>query len=183
LNKNEESVEQSFLIHSKFEKASGSKINYEKTNGLFIGRLREKRPRLANISWISDNIKMLGVFHGYTVDTDDIWKKNINKMKSCTQVWKTRNLTFKGNNLIVENFLLAQMRFETEMRGIPEKYKKEVNDLIWKFIWDNKPNHIDRSVCCLNINEGGMRMINIDNFVKSKQIQFIYKIINSEVDS
>jgi hypothetical protein len=32
------------------------------------------------------------------------------------------------------------MGFETEMRGIPEKYKKEVNDLIWKFLWDNKPN-------------------------------------------
>ena len=49
-------------------------------------------------------------------------KKNINKMKSCTQVWKTRNLTFKGKTLIVKIFLLAQMRemrFETEMRGIP----------------------------------------------------------------
>jgi hypothetical protein len=28
-----------------------------------------------------------------------------------------------------------------------------------------------------------MGMINIDNFVKSKQIKFIYKIINSEMDS
>ena len=46
-------------------------------------------------------------------------------MKSCTQVWKTRNLTFKGKTLIVNIFLLAQMGFETEMRGIPEKYKKE----------------------------------------------------------
>ena len=26
-------------------------------------------------------------------------------------------------------------------------------------------------------------MINIDNFVKSKQIKFIYKIINSEMES
>ena len=32
--------------------------------------------------------------------------------------------------------------------GEPEKYKKEVNDLIWKFIWDNKPNQIERNVCC-----------------------------------
>jgi hypothetical protein len=64
----------------------------------------------------------------------------INKMKSCTQVWKTRHLTFKGKTLIVKNFLLDQMGFETGMRGIPEKYKKEVNDLLWKFIWDNKPN-------------------------------------------
>ena len=91
-------------------------------------------------------------------------------MKSCTQVWKTRNLTFKGKTLIVKNFLLAQMGFETEMRWIPEKYKKEVNYLIWKFLWDNKPNQIERNVCCLNINAGGMGMINIDNFVKSKQI-------------
>ena len=38
-NKNEESVEQAFKALVKYEKASGSKINYEKTNGLFIGRL------------------------------------------------------------------------------------------------------------------------------------------------
>jgi hypothetical protein len=24
-----------------------------------------------------------------------------------------------------------------------------VNDLIWKFLWDNKPNQIERNVCCL----------------------------------
>ena len=67
------------------KKTSGSKINYEKSKGLFIGRLKEKRPRLTNISWISDNIKTLGIFHEYNIDTDDIWK-NINQMKSCTQV-------------------------------------------------------------------------------------------------
>jgi hypothetical protein len=38
------------------------------------------------------------------------------------------------------------MGFENEMRGIPEKYKKEVNNLTWKFLWDNKPNQIERNV-------------------------------------
>jgi hypothetical protein len=104
-------------------------------------------------------------------------------MKSCTQVRITRNITFKGKTLIIKKFLLAQMGFETEMRGIQEKYKKEVNDLIWKFLWDNKPNQIERNVCCLNINEGGMGIINIDNFVKGKQIKCMYKIINSEMDA
>ena len=51
-------------------------------------------------------------------------KTIINKMKSCIQVWKTRNLTFKGKTVIVKKFLLTQMGFETEMRGISEKYKK-----------------------------------------------------------
>jgi hypothetical protein len=55
--------------------------------------------------------------------------------------------------------------------------------LIWKFIWDNKPNQIERNVCCLNINQGGMGIISIDYFVIGKQIQCIYKIINSQMDS
>jgi hypothetical protein len=37
LNKNEEFVEQSFLVLSEFEKASGSKINYEKNTTCLIG--------------------------------------------------------------------------------------------------------------------------------------------------
>jgi hypothetical protein len=32
-----------------------------------------------------------------------------------------------------------------------------------------------RNVWCLNINEGGMGMINIDNYVKSKEMQSIWK--------
>jgi hypothetical protein len=42
--------------------------------GLFIGRLRGKRPRLTNMSWISDNIKTLGVFHGYNIHFLDLAK-------------------------------------------------------------------------------------------------------------
>jgi hypothetical protein len=58
-----------------------------------------------------------------------------------------------------------------------------VNDLTCKFILDNNPNQIERNVCCLNINEGGVGMINIDNIVKSKHIKFICRIINNEMDS
>jgi hypothetical protein len=41
---------------------------------------------------------------------------------------------------------------------------KGVNDLNWKFIWENKPNEIERNICCLNNNEKGMEMNNIRHF-------------------
>ena len=94
-NRNEESVEQAFKVLVKYEKASGSKINYEKTKGLFIERLRGKLPRFTKISWVTNNIKALGVFHGYNINNDTVCKTIINKMKSYTQIWKTRNLTVK----------------------------------------------------------------------------------------
>jgi hypothetical protein len=37
------------------------------------------------------------------------------------------------------------------MRGIPEKYVKEITTLVWGFIWGEGINQIDRKVCCLGV--------------------------------
>jgi hypothetical protein len=47
------------------------------------------------------------------------------------------------------------------MRGIPEKYVKEMSTLVWGFIRGGGINQIDRKVCCLAVENGGMGMINI----------------------
>ena len=39
------------------------------------------------ISWIKENVKTLGVHHGYNVDNDKIWKDIIDRMKNCVQVY------------------------------------------------------------------------------------------------
>ena len=62
------------------------------------------------------------------------------------------------------------MGYEIEMGGIPDRCQIEINVIIWKFIWDNKINQIDRNVFCLDKKEGGMGMINIENLIRSKQI-------------
>ena len=33
---------------------------------------------------------------------------------------------------------------------------------------------------CLNLDSGGVNMINLRHFIEAKQIKFIYKIINSK---
>jgi hypothetical protein len=80
-NKDERSVEKSFDILSKYEKASGSRINYNKTKAISIGTARHRKPKFNKISWIKENVKTLGVHHGYNVDNDKIWKDIIVRMK------------------------------------------------------------------------------------------------------
>jgi hypothetical protein len=46
------------------------------------------------------------------------------------------------------------------MKGIPDKFKKEIETLIWDFIREGKVNQIKRDVCCLDIENGGMSMVN-----------------------
>ena len=67
---------------------------------------------------------------------DKIWKGIIDRMKNCMQVWKSRKLK------IVKNLLISYCGFEIEMKGIRDKFKKEIETLIWDFIWDWKVNQI-----------------------------------------
>jgi hypothetical protein len=74
------------------------------------------------------------------------------------------------------------MGYEIEMRSIPDRLKNEIKVIIWKLIWDDKVNQIDRNVCCLDKKEGGKGMPIIENYIRSKQIKIICKIIHSDLE-
>jgi hypothetical protein len=48
-NKNDESVKKSFDILTIYEKASGSKVNYEKKKGMYIASAKKNRPEVTKI--------------------------------------------------------------------------------------------------------------------------------------
>ena len=62
-----------------YEKASGSKVNYENTKGIYmyIGSAKNNRPKYTKIVWTKDNAKTLGIHHGYNIHNDEIWKSII----------------------------------------------------------------------------------------------------------
>jgi hypothetical protein len=54
-------------LFSIYEKASGSTVNYEKTKGMYIGSAKNNRPKFTKIVWTKDNVKTLGIHHGYNI--------------------------------------------------------------------------------------------------------------------
>ena len=47
------------------------------------------------------------------------------------------------------------------------------------FIWDGKPDKIKRSTLIQNYEKGGIKMINIENFIMSLKVTWIKKILDS----
>jgi hypothetical protein len=86
---------------------------------------------------------------------------------------KVKKNSYKDKIIIVKNLLISYCGFEIEMKGIPDKFKKEIETLIWDFIWDGKVNQIIRDVCCLDIEKGGMSMVIIDSYIDSRRIKFL----------
>ena len=181
-NITEDSITECFKTLEKYEKASGAIIHKTKTTGLYTGPWKYKEPEYKEIKWTKQYIKTLGIMHGYEIDENELWMEKINKIKNCIQVWKNRDLTFKGKILIIKTLLISQIGFETETRIVPKYVIKTINNLIWSFLWNNKQPTVNRNVMCLEQLQGGQNMINLDHFIEAKRIKSIYKIIHSECE-
>ena len=55
------------------------------------------------------------------------------------------------------------------------KSLKEINDLIFKFIWDNKGDKIKRTEMIADYQEGGLKILDIMEFNKALKITWILK--------
>jgi hypothetical protein len=181
--KNELSLPHIFDDLSIYEKASGAKMNKEKTKGLFIGSLKNANPTFKDIGWTKNYVKTLGICHGYNIDDDNLWRDKIIKIKTCLQVWKSRNLSISGKVLIVKTFVHSVINFEIETRGIPNKYCKEIDKIISDFIWEGKK----ALVSAVNLKRpkysGGLNLFSVSDIVSANMIKMVYKLIHSDVQN
>ena len=175
----EDSILECFKVLDSFEKSSGAKVNKAKTYGLYTGPWRNKTPEFTAIKWTKNNVKTLGIHHGYNIDEDAIWLEKINKMKKCIKVWKSRNLTLVGKVLVIKTLLLSQIGFLTESLIIPEKFFKEIDSLLWSFLWTSKQPLVSRNAKYLDKEMGGVNLTNLGNILISKQIKVVYNILES----
>ena len=182
-NSTEESVVECFNVIKKFEKSSGAKIHKKKTTGLYIGPWKNKNPEFMEIAWTKSHIKTLGILHGYNIHENAIWMVKINKIKTCIQIWKKRDLTIKGRVLVIKSLLLSQIGFEIEIRIIPGYVLKTIETLIWNFLWNDKKPVGNRNAMYLQPIDGGQNMVNIKEFIICKRIKFAYKLIHSNYEN
>ena len=73
-----------------------------KTEGLWIGKGRNKKKKIGSIQWPDKPIKALGVFFGHDKDQCQHlnWQAKLEKLAEILKSWKKRNLTLFGKVLV-----------------------------------------------------------------------------------
>ena len=70
--------------------------------------------------------------------------EKIRNLEKTLNSWKRRNLTLYGKINIVKTFGLSKLIYNTSVLVIPENFVKEIDKLIFNFIWDGKPAKIKK---------------------------------------
>ena len=65
------------------------------------------------------------------------------------------------------------------MLSVPPQIVTEIKTIVFRFLWNSK-DKIKRKVVCNEFKRGGLRMVDIDNMIKSLKLTWISRLVASE---
>ena len=186
---NNASAEIAFDIVEQFAMCSGLQLNREKSKGLAINI---DPPVSLGITWIENGqiLKILGIYFSQNVEISRIeenWKDKILNIKLLIERWKKRDLSLYGKVIIAKTFLLSQISYQMQCMHIPETVLKEVDRMIFGFIWKRRHANkkafekVKRTVLCQTLMSGGLGMISAKHQQKTFLIKRVKKLLIDSV--
>ena len=176
LDGTEDLLKEALEILYTFYKMSGLKINVDKTRAIWIGSLSNSVRQICKdykLDWTQGPFKILGVT--FTAEVYNIWDVNseeiYSKIENLCKNWAKRKLTLFGRITVIKSLALSKfIHLFLALPNPPGELIKKLEKLFYKFLWNGGPDRIKRSIVIKDLTAGGLRMININIFVKALKI-------------
>ena len=188
LDGTQESLERSFAILEKSGEVSGLGVNCEKTEALWISSKKGSNQIICshkNLKWADGNVKALGVW--FCVDCEESKKKNyeekVHKVEDILNNWRNKRLTLIGKIAVIKALAASQLVYVLPSTTSCLKSLKETNNLLFKFLWDNKGDKIKQTEMIADYQDGGQKMLDRIEFNKALKISWILMYISSDCKS
>ena len=102
-----------------FERASGAKVNYEKTKGLWCGAWKNRTDTPLSIKWASKNVENLGVYFGNDNPAAATFTKILPKVTRSMNYWKQFRLCKLAKARVIEIFHASKLWYAARFYPIP----------------------------------------------------------------
>ena len=179
-------LEEAINHFNAFQKNSGLKLNMEKTVIIPLGPFRNTSISLPD--WLKelrinlDFFQTLGIW--FSTDALERTKRNfdekLRKVEAIIQIWKQRNLSWKGRIVIIKSLILSQFTHLFSMLYTPPYVLDKLKKLILNFLWNNKPSRVKYETMIANIKDGGLKLPDITSFHNAQKIFWIKRLQTSE---
>ena len=87
--------------------------------------------------------------------------------------WSARNLTLLGKTAILKSLVVSQIVYLLSSLSSSPGVIKEINCLLYDFLFDSKGDKIKRTEMINEHNKGGLKMIDFQSFNESLKIKWV----------
>ena len=92
-------------------------------------------------------------------------EKKEKKISKIIENWQFRRLTLLGKiTKIIKSLLASQLVYILSPLPTPSGYLKDINSLLYKFLWNGKCDKIKRIHMINDYTKGGLKMLDIQSF-------------------
>ena len=102
----------------------------------------------------------------YKDTSEIIFTEQLAKTKSKGCFWKPRKLSLIGRVRVVNIFSLSRLWYRTEFFSIPTHILHELES----FIWAGKKHEVNKQLMSANLDQGGLKLVNIQNKITTQRI-------------
>ena len=175
---NAHSVNNLFVLLSRFEKCAGLKINVSKSEMLWLGSMRHRKDKILNLQMTDEPVYALGTHFSYDDNLSD--QRNffdkLSKLQKTLNFWSQRDISVYGRINIVKTLALSKVIFICSSMETPPRFAEEVNRIIFDFVWNHKPAKIKKSTLIKSKKDGGLEMKDFVIFDKALKLNWVTRI-------
>jgi exonuclease III len=180
------SLQETLNVLDSFYTISGLKINPNKTTLTWIGDKKLSNDKLKvsiPLTWNNKAFKLLGI--NFNINLNLIIQENVTKQMQDIQgillFWQKQKLTVFGKITIIKTVIMSKLtHFFTSLPNPDEELVNKLQNMLFKFLWDNKPDKISRQQAYKPYEEGGLNMVNVKTFIHSLKITWLKRLINND---
>lgn len=168
---------------SEFNQITGLSINFDKTNILRFGALRDTDRELQTpepLVWTNDKIKILGldIFADPTKTKNKNYNNALEKLKSTLEIWKMRTFTPIGKIHLFNALCVSLLVYKFMALGCPEEqFFQQVKKLSVDFIWSGIYSKTRYAKVIQNYHDGGLKLCDIKSKYYSLKVVWVKKLL------
>ncbi|KAJ1169370.1 hypothetical protein NDU88_001263 [Pleurodeles waltl] len=147
-----------------FGKASGAKINVDKSQAKLFGRwdlCNEPLPFPVEAGLV----KILGIWFGGAAVKS--WNECLAKVKQKLGFWSLRHLSIEGKALVLRNDALPVLQYVTQAWPLLANVARAVNSMVFHFVWQSKMDRVKRTVMHKEHRKGGKAVPDIPTILRA----------------
>ena len=92
--------------------------------------------------------------------------------------WKARKLSLNGKVIIIKSLAISQIIYLLNLQPFPDDYIKELESIIYEFLWNGKTHKVKKSVMIQDYVHGGHKMIDIRTLNLVQKMKWIKLYLN-----
>ena len=173
-----------------YEKASGARINYDKSKGLWLGRWKDRNDdpfenlytdASKRIKWTNKNVKHLGIYVGNDNPAVQTFNEIIPKVKKRLHFWKPLKLPILSKARVIEIFHASKLFYAASFYVIPIDMQKDITRAFLDYMsFPRKKNMVSLMEMEKHRCLGGLKLINIKLKSETPKVEWLMRLLTDE---